>query len=672
MSRQSDGTDYWDTLRAKIIGLGERSIKKSYYPELQQRLADLERFRTLLDQSNDCIFLAETPSGNLVDVNESACHQLGYERGELLAKSFLDMMMPSEAKVICGIFSGKKMSRQNVQITSMLFKKNGYELPVEMTIRLVELSSTVYAVAVARDITERRHAEETLRQNENKYRALIETTGTGYVILDSAGNVLDANQEYVRLTRRRNLSGIVGRNVQEWTAGYDREKSRQAHMQIVQEGSVRNLEIDYVDAQGSITPVEINATLVDLDGKARSLCLCRDISGRRRDEEEKKQLEFRLTQAQKMEAIGTLAGGIAHDFNNILSAILGYAELALLNLSEPAKAGSQLKEVLRAGDRAKDLVGRILTFSRKTDIRYAPMELSTAIKEPLRMLRSFIPSTIEINEELSESGFILSEPTQIHQVVMNLCTNAAQAMDENGGTLYVGLERARLDAASASALDIPPGPYFMITVRDTGKGIPPDILKHIFEPYFTTKEKGSGTGLGLAVVHGIVKSHGGAVTCRSIPGKGTTFQVYLPEIESKIGSMEYQEAFQYPTGSERILYVDDEKVLVDLADSMLSTLGYKLTKTTSSLEALERFRENPHAFDLVITDMTMPGMTGEKLAQRLLEIRPDIPIILCTGYNEHITDEIAKKIGIRRFIMKPLDMKDLSKTIRSVLDGNRE
>jgi CheY-like chemotaxis protein len=370
-----------------------------------------------------------------------------------------------------------------------------------------------------------------------------------------------------------------------------------------------------------------------------------------------------------MESIGTLAGGIAHDFNNILSALIGYTELAMNDVLEPEKAKSELMEVLKAGDRAKDLVSQILTFSHQTEKKHSPLALQAVIKESLKMLRSIIPSTIELRQDLMDSGLVMSDPTQINQVMMNLCINAAHAMDKTGGILEVGLKRIHLNGnTDIRDLNLVPGPYLRISVSDTGHGMTPEVMARIFDPYFTTKEVGRGTGLGLAVVHGIVKGHGGTITCKSALDEGTTFYVYLPEIESGKEISIHQERTPLPTGTERILYVDDEPVIVDLAKKMLENLGYTVFTRTSSIEALEFFRNNPDKFDLVITDMTMPGMTGDRLTQRMMEIRHDIPIILCTGYSEHITEERAKRIGIREFIMKPLIMKEIAKIIRRALD----
>ena len=390
---------------------------------------------------------------------------------------------------------------------------------------------------------------------------------------------------------------------------------------------------------------------------------------RRHAEQEKEKVQSQLRQAQKMEALGTLAGGIAHDFNNILGAIMGYTEIAQFDVAEESELKVTLDEVLKSAKRARDLVKQILAFSRQEDHELKPLQVHLIVKEALKLLRASIPTTIEIRQDIkSRSGMVMGDPTQIHQVLMNLCTNATHAMRGKGGALEVGLEDVDLDAdAPVQYPDLKPGPYVRLTVSDTGHGIEPEAKDRIFDPYFTTKDKGVGTGLGLAVVHGIVKSHGGAITVYSELGKGTTFHVLFPGIES-VDAEETEVLEPLPKGDERILFVDDEEALVQIGQHMLRRLSYEVVPRTSSVEALEAFRAQPDKFDLVITDQTMPNMTGEMLAKELMSIRPDIPIILCTGYSELISKELAKAMGIREYVMKPLVIRKLATTIRKVLD----
>ena len=386
----------------------------------------------------------------------------------------------------------------------------------------------------------------------------------------------------------------------------------------------------------------------------------------------RRKLEMQLQQAQKMEAIGTLAGGIAHDFNNILSAIIGFTELATLNVNDGSAVLRNLDQVLKASERAKDLASQILTFSRQSEQEKKPIQIESHVRQALKLLRSSLPATIEIRQNIENNvDFILADPTQIHQVVMNLCTNAAHAMREEGGIMKVTSKPVELDNDFTFQYpDIEPGPYLKLTVTDTGYGISSEIIDSIFNPYFTTKKKGDGTGLGLAVVYGIVKSYGGGITVQSELGRGSTFNVYFPRIESKTIS-ETQEAKPLPRGNECIIFLDDEQVLVEMAEQILGALGYSVVTHTNSIEALELFRSDPDRFDLVITDMTMPKMTGDKMIREVLKIRSDIPTILCTGYSEKIDKEGASELGVSEFVMKPLDMRNLAVIIRKVLDQKK-
>ncbi len=394
-----------------------------------------------------------------------------------------------------------------------------------------------------------------------------------------------------------------------------------------------------------------------------------DVTERKQAEEERKRLTDQLQQAQKMEAIGTLAGGIAHDFNNILSAILGYAELA----HDQSPAGSHLaddiEQILKAGNRAKELVSQILAFSRRGKSDLIVLKPVSIIKEAVKLLRASLPTTISIKEEIDqEAGAILADPSHIHQILMNLCTNAFHAMEMNGGTLTVSLQNVTVsDANQGKRLQVRPGEYLQLSVRDTGEGISPAIREKIFDPYFTTKEVGKGTGMGLAMVHGIVKSYGGFITYDSRLGEGTVFHVGLPAVRD-LPPEESEASEPVSAGKGHILFIDDEKMLAKMGKSMLERLGYRVTARTNSLEALNDFLDDPDRFDLVVTDQTMPGMTGADLARRMLRLRPEMPIILCTGYSNLITEDKAKSIGIKGFATKPLSMKSLTALIRRVLD----
>ena len=404
-----------------------------------------------------------------------------------------------------------------------------------------------------------------------------------------------------------------------------------------------------------------------IDGRYVRLQVATDITKLKALEKARLKSEAYLRQAQKLEAIGTLAGGIAHDFNNILSAIMGYAELSMMDITKESDAKYNLNEIYKASQRAKDVVKQILTFSRQSDQDRKPLKIDPIVKESIKMLKASLPATIQIQQYIDPAaGIIEADATEVHQIIMNLCTNAYHAMSETGGLLEVQVKNIDLNMKSADHLKVAAGNYLALTVADTGHGMAPEVVERIFEPYFTTKEKDKGTGMGLAVVHGILKSYGGAVSVESEPGKGSNFTVYIPTGPKEV-KREIKPPQNLPTGNERILFVDDEHALAEIGKKSLEHLGYRVETRTSSIEALALFQESPDMFDLIITDMTMPQITGEKLAGEIIKIRDDIPIIICSGYSDDLTEDRAGKIGISAFLMKPLVIRDLATAIRKVL-----
>jgi signal transduction histidine kinase/FixJ family two-component response regulator len=379
-------------------------------------------------------------------------------------------------------------------------------------------------------------------------------------------------------------------------------------------------------------------------------------------------LEEQLRQAQKLQAIGTLTGGIAHDFNNILGAIVLNSEMALFDLPGGSSLRTNLDLILKSGLRGKDLVKQMLLFSRKSEKKQGTITLTPLIKETFKLLRASIPTTIQMKLLLeTESDAVSADPSQIQQVVMNLCTNAAYAMRGTTGSIDISLQDITFGWTDLPEADMQPGEYLVLSVRDTGSGMSKEVSKRIFEPFFTTKPVGEGTGLGLSVVYGIVKNHKGGITVYSEPGKGSVFKVYLPRVDTGV-SAEAEAPKPIPRGSERILLLDDEEMIANSVGNMLQHLGYKVTALMDSREGLRLFSENPSEFDLVITDQTMPFMTGEDLGKELMRIRPDIPLILCTGYSDMISSEKATAMGFRGFIMKPFTVREGADLVRRVLD----
>jgi PAS domain S-box-containing protein len=533
------------------------------------------------------------------------------------------------------------------------------------TDQLVAAQRTANA-ALAHEMAARTRMAAALQESEVRYRDLFEHAHDMLYTLDLAGHFTALNRRGEQLTgyTRGELLGLPIRHLvvpEHW------ELMQHRLAQPHTGPPATMVTIDIVTKAGQRRTLEVSIQRLARAGAPP------EVQGMARDVTDRTRLEAQLRQAQKMEALGTLAGGIAHDFNNILTAILGYTELALFLIPAESPPWHHLQVVQQAGQRAAALVQQILTFSRRTAPARTPTSLQLLMQDTLQFLRATLPTTIALHPDLDpRAGMVLADTSQLRHVLLHLCTNAAHAMRETGGALHVRLEAIRLPTEDTAA---PPGlgagPYVRLTVRDTGHGMPPAIQERIFEPFFTTKGPGEGTGMGLAVVHGIIASHGGAITVESASSHGTTVRVYLPESAALPVARARPEA-PVPHGHACILFVDDEQVLADLGHALLTALGYEVVAVTSSLEAVAVFQAAPERFDLVITDYTMPQLTGEALAHALRGIRPTLPIILCTGFSETMTAEKAQAVGIDAFCLKPVVLQQLEQTIRRVLRQRRE
>ena len=530
---------------------------------------------------------------------------------------------------------------------------------IEDTIELLTRFSELIAISldnaqlygqVKNALEERQKAEMRLERSETRFRSVIEKNADAIMVVDDDGIIRFANPA-AEAFFNRSQGGLVG--------------SPFGFPVTTGEGT----EIEVPNADGTSSIAEMRLVETEWEGDTVYFASLRDVSERVAAEKEHELLEKKLQQSQKMEAIGTLAGGIAHDFNNILSAVIGFSELSLDIVEKETQLELNLKEMLKAGYRAKELVRQILTFSRQSDQESQPIQVSHLAKEVLKLLRASLPTTIEIRQYMESDSLVVADPTQIHQVLMNLCTNAGFAMRGSGGILTVSVqdvdpnEKLPLEAHMLST-----GKYQKISVSDTGKGVEPSQIDRIFDPFFTTKEKGEGTGMGLSVVHGIVKDHGGMITVDNKFGQGVSFHVYLPIIQGEIQNQPVKDAIT-PHGTEHILFVDDELALTKMGKQVLERLGYTVADVSDSQQALSMFKSDPHGFDLLITDLTMPSLTGIQLAKEVLHIRPDFPIILSTGFSGKISDEEIKSIGIKAVLMKPPLKNDLANTVREVLDG---
>jgi PAS domain S-box-containing protein len=506
-------------------------------------------------------------------------------------------------------------------------------------------------------------ATEELRESASRFRKILDTIPTGIIIVD-------AETHRIVYTNPA-AAGMVGTDPQAITGKACDElfcltESDICPMDAAKETDQAQRALRALD--GREIPILKTVSRTTLEGRECYMESFIDLSERLRAEADKENLETQLRQVQKMEALGTLAGGIAHDFNNILSAVLGYSELGLQDLDDRLHPlYPKLKAINNAGLRARDLVEQILAFSRMQEQMHAPVKVSPIVKEAIKLLQSSLPANIRVKATIKADRPVLGDPTQIHQIIMNLCTNAYHAMQSSGGELGVTLEQVAVDGLDSSAgLTLAPGQYLRLAISDTGSGISPAIIERIFEPYFTTKDKSKGTGLGLAVVHGIVKGHGGKIEVQSRVGEGTCFTVYLPVSHNKTAD-NGGHPIALPVGTEHILLVDDEKDIVEIGDQMLQRLGYRVSAIVGSTAALKVFKEDPFRFDIVITDYNMPEMTGDQMAKQMLAIRRQLPIIVCTGFSEIFDQQRAQTIGIRKTLMKPVTMEALAQAVREVL-----
>jgi PAS domain S-box-containing protein len=527
-----------------------------------------------------------------------------------------------------------------------------------------------YYPQLQKQIKELKLAKERAEENETKFSLIFNSTSDGIVLVNpDTGAIALSNATAQKMfgylpeeMNQLNLDTLVSP-----------EEESPVMARLILENDAdksppKGIAMKAKDKKAMVC--DINASLVEIEGKTYSLALIRDITDLATMEKEKEEIKAQLAQSRKMEAMGTLAGGIAHDFNNILSGIFGYSQLAKSHISNPEKARQDIDQILKGAKKAADLIQQILTFSRKTSHHKQVLPIFIVVKEALKLLRSSLPATIVIQDDIRSKALVMADPTNIHQVVINLCTNAHHAMGDTGGTLTVKLVEKSIPGQETAFAPLAPGNYLELMVSDTGHGMDQQTRDRIFEPYFTTQRTGRGTGLGLALVHSIVEDHQGHIIVKSQPGKGTSFHVFIPVTE-KAGAApgKDREEESDPKGTERLLIVDDEPSLTNIAQIFFREQGYHVATTTNGVQALERFKSDPHGFDLVVTDMTMPEMTGDLLATELLKLRPGLPIILCTGYSDKMSKERTRSLGIRKYVEKPLKMSELGKTVRELLDG---
>ncbi len=673
---QSHGTRYLHTKKIPILdahgtpqyllGISEDITERKQAEEVIR--TGERKFRAIYEQAPTGIATLDSLTGRFTQINQKYCDITGYSQEEMLDRTFQELTHPDDLQadldhmqqVLTGQVSSFQMEKRYIRKTGEIIWVNLICVPLWLA-----HNDPRQHIAMVEDITHRKQAEKSLQESEERFKLLNE-----------------AIPQQVWTARPDGSLDYVNQRVLQYFDCSFEEITAQGWQRFLHPDDVAECLERWDKARGTNQLFEMEFRLLQEKDHSFRWHLGRGLPifdqegqvvkwlGTNTDITQFKQLENQIRQSQKMEAMGTLAGGIAHDFNNILMAITGYAELATFNTRENKAAQRNLEEVLVAGQRAKELIQQILAFSRQTEHERQPIELKLVVKEVCKLLRASLPATVEIRQKFTKAPtIILGDPIQMHQVVMNLCANAEHAMRESGGLLELKVEHV---TGETDDRDIHPDlkgrSSVRLTVRDTGADMSQDVAQRIFDPFFTTKGVGEGTGMGLAVVHGIVTRYGGSISVESEPGQGTTFTIDFPEMEAKSIQAETKPLEnEFLMGRGQILFVEDEEALARLGKEAMTGLGYEVMVCTSSVEALEAFRTDPLRFDAVVTDQTMPHMTGEALSRALLQIRPDVPIILCTGFSHSMTSEKAKAMGIRAFLLKPLLIKDLGRTLQEVL-----
>ncbi len=654
---ESDEGPFYKEERKLLDAIAERLARVMEKKQLEEGTKrQWEQFAAIIDNFADSLYISDPLTYEVLLVNKSLEKALGRNPvGGLCYREFQGRDTPCDFCTNDIILKDRKpyvWEHYNPLLGKDL-------LLTDQIIRWPDGRQVRYEIAV--DITERKRAEE----ERLRLATAIQQTQEGVLVADTAAVVQYVNPALEIITGYTR-DELIGKDANGFLTGEHNGTARNPMQDVVKNGSPWSGRLSR--ARKDKTPYEAELTITPVRNASGAVMSYVAVE---RDVTREVKLERELRQSQKMEALGTLAGGIAHDFNNILMPITLNTELVLRSACEPDRTSENLRYVLEAAQRGRELVKQIITFSRQREKKREPVRIAPIIKEVLKLLKASLPSTVEMRENINDdpSGVMLADATQIHQVLMNLCANAAHAMRKGGGVLELSLVSVDVDQNTASLhADLKPGPYLRLTVSDTGEGMSREITERIFEPFFTTKKQSGGTGMGLAVVHGIVKNHGGAITVYSEEGKGSTFNVFFPRIKGEF-SRETISTTDVPTGKERILLVDDEEPVLRSERIMLESLGYKVIAVAKSDKALKLFRAQPKEFDLVITDQTMPTMTGSELSRKVLRIRSDVPVILCTGFSEAVDENKTRAEGIRKFVMKPFTTRELAETIRSVLDA---
>lgn len=633
----------------------------------RQLRRERKRYQSLFEASPDAVFLLRGLA--IIDCNPATCTIFASPREAIIGRTVVDFSPATQAGNQSSFVLADRITQQSPHARLQTFEwihktLDGHLFDAEVRLKPFDLDGgEPLLVAFVRDITERKRTEEALRLTQFAFDK------ASFAIFRSGrdARILNVNEQACR-SLGYSAEELCGMSLFDIDPQLTPEKLYGLRQKRNEHGAAV-FETLHRAKSGKTFPVQVTTNLLEYAGEQYSIAFVRDITEEKNSEKHKAVMEAHFRQAQRMEALGTLAGGIAHDFNNILTAILGYTDLAKLASRGNGQVQEYLVQLHAAGARAKNLVQQVLVFSKQGNIEKRPVDIGRVISEALGLLKGTIPAKIQLLQNIEgNSGIVFANETQIHQVVMNLCTNASHAMEKDGGRLEIDLVPLLItDKDTTNYPDLHVGHYLKLMVLDTGHGINPELLPRIFEPYFTTKPPGEGTGLGLSTVHGIIKDHGGSIRVYSEIGRGTTFQIFLPLVDSEPGPSLPSEG-SLARGSETILYVDDEKYLIDLAKELLEGLGYTVETRASAIDAYEAFRVHPGKYSLVICDMAMPKMTGVDLAEKIVSLQPHMPIILCTGFSTRQNEDRLQALGIRKVLMKPVTLMELATTVRAVLD----
>ncbi len=628
-----------------------------------------KRYRGLFEKSKDAILIIR--DRQFIDCNQATVDMLGYDSKEqLLLTHPSKLSPPTQPDGKDSYTKANEMMDTAVKNGSHRFewdhtRADGSVFPVEVLLTTIPREDGDHEIhTIWRDITERKKAETALHESERHQRAILEANPDPMIVYNLKGHPQYLNPAFTKIFGWT-LTELKGKKIPFVPEDQKKISSDQIN-KIFTQGRPVSFETKRLTKDGRILDIIISAA-VDKDDNGDPMGMIVNLT----DITSQKKLEIQYKHAQKMEAIGTLAGGIAHDFNNILSGIFGYSQLARRDINHPEKGQKHIDQIIKGAKRASDLVQQILTFSRQSEYQKMSLGLHLVVKESIKLLRPTLPSTIKINTEIHTKEAVQADPTKMHQVIINLCTNAYHAMSDSGGTLTISLSEVEIfHPKHLKEKNVCPGNYLRLEVTDTGHGMDEKVLNKAFDPYFTTKQIGKGTGFGLSLVHAIVEEHGGFLDVQSEPGKGSSFYIYLPVIEEKTQPPDTQkDDTNRLDGNESIMVVDDEEAIRLVTQEVLEHYGYQVHLYENGLDAYKDFVKNPRHFDLIVSDMTMPEMTGDKLARKMLTIRPALPIILCTGFTENFSEDQACDIGIKKFLYKPISNIDLVRSIRDVLDS---